>query len=198
MSLERLGDVKLKGGDKTGALAAYQESLGIARKLAAQDQGNAQAQRDVPLRLVMLGDVKLQAGDQAGALAAYQESLDITLKLAAQNQGNAEAQRDASVSLERIGDVKLRGGDQAGALAAYRESLDIRRKLAGQNRGNVQAQTDLAAILYKSSTVSEPPRARAALVEALAILEKLEQEKKLTPAQEKWPNILRAALSKLP
>ena len=47
VSLNRLGDVKLQAGDQAGALAAYQESLDIARKLAAQDPGNAQAQRDV-------------------------------------------------------------------------------------------------------------------------------------------------------
>ena len=117
--------MKLQGGDQAGALAAYQESLDIARKLAAQDLGNAQAQRDVAVSLNKIGDVKLQGGDRAGALAAYQESLDIARKLAAQDQGNAQAQRDVSVSLKKLGDVKLQGGDQAGALAAYQESLDI-------------------------------------------------------------------------
>ena len=43
--------MKLQGGDRAGALAAYQESLDIDRKLAAQDQGNAQAQRDVSVSL---------------------------------------------------------------------------------------------------------------------------------------------------
>ena len=52
--------MKLQAGDQAGALAAYQESLDIARKLAAQDQGNARAQRDVSVSLERLGDVKLQ------------------------------------------------------------------------------------------------------------------------------------------
>ena len=91
--------MKLQAGDLAGALAAYQESLDIARKLAAQDPGNAQAQRDVSVSMDSLGDVKLREGDQAGALAAYQESLDIARKLAAQDPGNAQAQRDLSVSL---------------------------------------------------------------------------------------------------
>ena len=198
VSLDRLGDAKLQAGDQAGALAAYQESLDISRKLAAQDQSNAQAQRDVSISLERLGDVKLRAGDQAGALAAYQETLDIRRKLAAQYPGNAQAQRDVSLSLEKLGDVKLQAGDQAGALAAYQERLDIARKLAALDPGNAQAQTDLVVSLYKVSTVADPSQARALLTEALSILEKLQQEQKLSAAQKSWPDLIRNALSKLP
>ena len=137
----------LAAGDLKDAAAAATQSLDIARKLAAQDQGNAQAQRDVSVSLERLGAVKLRAGDQAGALAAYQESLDLRRKLAPQDQGNAQARRDVSVSLERLGAVKLRAGDQAGALAAYQEGLDIARKLAAQDPGNAEAQRDVARSL---------------------------------------------------
>ncbi len=198
VSLDRLGDVKLQEGDRAGALAAYQESLVIRRKLAAQDQGNAQAQRDLSVSLNKLGDVKLKEGDRAGALAAYQESLDIARKLAAQDQGNAQAQRDVAMSLTKLGNVKLLGGDQAGALAAYQESLDIRRELATQHQDNAQVQIDLVVSLYKVSAVADPSHARVLLTEALSIVEKLEQEQKLTAAQKNWPNLVRAALSKLP
>ena len=98
VSLNKVGDVKLRGGDRAGALAAYQESLDIARKLAAQDQSNAQAQRDVAVSLDKLGNVKLQGGDQAGALAAYQESLDI----APQARGAGPRQRGGAA--RRVGE----------------------------------------------------------------------------------------------
>ena len=94
--------------------------------------------------------------------------------------------------------MRLRASDQAGALAAYQEGLDIARKLAAQDKGNAQAQTDLVVSLYKVSRVADPAQARAALIEALTILQKLEQEQKLPAAQKDWPNLLRAALSKLP
>ena len=77
VSLDRIGDVKLQAGDRAGALAAYEESLAIRRKLAEADPGNAEAQRDLSVSLDKIGDVKLQAGDRAGALAAYEESLAI-------------------------------------------------------------------------------------------------------------------------
>ena len=100
--------MKLRAGDGPGALAAYQESLDIARKLAAADPGSAQAQRDVSVSLGKIGDVKLRSGDGPGALAAYQESLDIDRKLAAANPGNAEAQRDLLDSLAKVRQVSGR------------------------------------------------------------------------------------------
>ena len=51
VSLVKNGDVKLRAGDGAGALAAYQESLDIRRKLAAAHPGDAQAQRDVSVSL---------------------------------------------------------------------------------------------------------------------------------------------------
>src|SRR5260221_12657570 len=105
MRLNKRGDIKLQAGDQAGALAAYQESLDIVRKLAAQDPGSAEAQRDLALSLDRLGDIKRQAGDQAGALAAYQESLDIRRKLAAQDPGNALALRDMAVWLSKRASV---------------------------------------------------------------------------------------------
>ena len=101
VSLDKVGDVRLAAGDRAGALAAYEESLAIMRKLAAADPGNAGWQRDVSVSLDKVGDVRLAAGDRAGALAAYEESLAIRRKLAAADPGNAGWQRDVSVSLDR-------------------------------------------------------------------------------------------------
>jgi hypothetical protein len=47
-------------------------------------------------------------------------------------------------------------------------------------------------------STADPALARAALTEALAIVERLEQEQKLAASQKNWSNVLRAALSKLP
>ncbi len=198
VSLDKVGDVRLAAGDRAGALAAYEESLAIRRKLAAADPGNAGWQRDVSMSLDKVGDVRRAAGDRAGALAAYEESLAIRRKLAAADPGNAGWQRDVSVSLNKVGDVRLAAGDRAGALAAYEESLAIGRKLAAADPGNAEWHADLVISLYNVSTASDPPRARAVLREALAILDALARENKLTAAQQKWAEILRDALTKVP
>jgi tetratricopeptide (TPR) repeat protein len=179
-------------------MAAYEESLAIMRKLAAADPGNADWQRDVSVSLEKIGDVRLAAGDRAAALAAYEESLAIMRKLVAADPRNAQWQRDVSVGLNRVGDLRLAAGDRAGALASYEESLAIMRKLVAADPGNAQWQADLLINLYNVSTVVDPPRARAVLREALAIVEMLVREGKLTTAQQSWPQLLRNALAKLP
>ena len=72
------------------------------------------------------------------------------------------------------------------------------RKLAAADPGNAGWQADLVVSLYRVSTVSDPPRARAALREALAIVEALARDNRLTAAQKNWPQMLRDALAKLP
>ena len=94
--------------------------------------------------------------------------------------------------------MRLAAGDRAGALAAYEESLAIMRKLAAADPGNAGWQADLVFRLYKVSTAADPPRARAALREALAIAETLARDSKLTAAQQNWPQLIRDALAKLP
>jgi hypothetical protein len=131
-------------GDRAGALAAQQECVDIVRKLAAQDPGNAQAQRDVAVTLDKLGDVKLQAGDRAGALAAYQECVDIVRKLAAQDPGNAQAQTDLVTGL-----VKTSSVDPGRARAELTEALSILKKL-DQEQKLTTAQKDLRDLVRAS------------------------------------------------
>jgi tetratricopeptide (TPR) repeat protein len=198
VGLYKGGDVRLAAGDRAGALTAYEESLAIARKLAAADPGNSDWQRDVSAGLERVADVRLAADDRAGALTAYEEGLSISRKLAAADPGNAAWQRGLYVSLTKIGDVRLLTGDRTGALASYEESLAIMRRLAAADPGNAERQADLVTGLLRVGMASDPPQARAALREALAIAEVLAREGKLTAAQRNWPQLLRERLAKLP
>jgi tetratricopeptide (TPR) repeat protein len=87
VSLDKLGDVQLQAGDLPGALAAYQESLDIARKLAAQDPGNPEWQADLVIGLFKFS----KAADPAQARAALTEALSIAERLA--NEGKLTAER---------------------------------------------------------------------------------------------------------
>ena len=130
-------------------------------------------------------------------VAAYQESLDISRRLAAQDQGNAEAQRDLSVSLNKVGDVKLQGGDRAGRSPPTRRVSTFAASSRRRTKATCRRKPIWSSASIRVST-ADPSQARAALTEALAILEKLEQEQKLAASQKNWPNVLRAAPSKLP
>jgi tetratricopeptide (TPR) repeat protein len=128
--------------DSTGALVAYEESLGIARTLAAPDPGDAAYQRDLGVTLARLANARLAMGDYVGAMASSEESLKIARTLGAADPGVAVWQRDLGVILLTVGDARLATGDRAGALAAYEESLKIARTLAAADPGRLATRCE--------------------------------------------------------
>jgi FkbM family methyltransferase len=147
--LTKAGDARFLAGDHAGALAAYEQNLGVSHTLATIDPGNAVSQRDLIMSLTRVGDERLSLGDGAGALAVYEDSLGIARTLAAPDPGNAVSQRDLIMSLTRVGDARLSLGDGAGALVVYEESLGIARTLATADPGNAVWQRDLGLSLTK-------------------------------------------------
>ncbi len=138
------------------------------------------------------------ARDHAKALAAYEEGLVIRRKLAGFDPGNTLWQRDMSVLLNRTGDARVAAGNRPGAVADYEESLTIMRRLTAADGGNIGWRVDLVVSMYKVGTNTEPTRAREVLRAALAIIEVLERERKLTPGQQGWRRLLEQALARLP
>ena len=77
ISLVKLGDAKLAFKDASGALAAYQESYEIRKRLAEADKTNTRLGWDTATTLEKIADTKKGTGDKAAALAAYAEAIDI-------------------------------------------------------------------------------------------------------------------------
>jgi len=191
-------------GDLAGALASYHQSLTIREKLARQDPGNAQWQRDLSVSYNKLADVQQAEGDLAGALASYHQSQTIREKLARQDPGNAQWQRDLSVSYNKLGEVQQAQGDLAGALASYREDLAIAEKLARQDPGNAEWQADVVTSLVRISSVSDLAQpegrraAREALQKALSIAHRIQQTGIWTDHEQKgWVDELKRRLAAL-
>ncbi len=197
-NLDNVGNVRLANGNRDTALAAYEEGLAVRRKLVAADPANTGSQRDVSVSLEKVGDVHRAARDHAKALAAYEEGLVIRRKLAGFDAGNTLWQRDMSVLLNRTGDARVAAGNRPGAVADYEESLTIMRRLTAADGGNIGWRVDLVVSMYKVGTNTEPTRAREVLRAALAIIEVLERERKLTPGQQGWRRLLEQALARLP
>ena len=153
VSLNRIGDAKLRSGDANAALAAYEEGLAIVRRLAATDPDSEDWRRDLSISLDRIGEVKLRRGDAAGALKAYEEGLAIRRALAAAAPGNANVQRAVFISLNNIGTIRVRNGDAEGALKAYEEGLAITRKLAAADPGNTDRQRDVSVSLDRIGDV---------------------------------------------
>jgi tetratricopeptide (TPR) repeat protein len=184
VSLNKTGDFyrqRGQAGDAERALQRYEESLGIARRLATDNPGSAQAARDLSVSLNKLGDYYLQrgqAGDAGRALQCYEESLDTRRRLATDNPGSAQAARDLGASLDRFGDFYLQrgqAGDAERALERYEECLAIARRLATDNPDSAEAARDLSVSLVRMgefhAQAGNGPAAAAAWAEAFAILD---------------------------
>jgi len=193
VSWNRIGDIRSARGDLAGAEAAYGDDLKIAQALTARDPQNTDWQRDLAVSWDRIGDIRLAQGDLAGAEAAHGDALKIRQALIARDPQNTEWQRDLSVSWDRIGDIRKARGDQAGAEAAYGDALKIRQALASIRQGSTEAQLYLVVSHVKLALVVATPRPH--LQEALAILERLQAEGRLPPANAGWIDIVRAELA---
>ncbi len=140
----------------------------------------------------------LAQGNRAEALKLYQASVAIGERLAKLDPGNALWQLDVSIAGIKVGDAQRAQGHRAEALRLYQAALTIRERLAKADPGNTQWQADLALSLMRVAGVSAPSDERAALTRALAILEPLASAGRLTATQQRWPQIIRDRLAKLP
>jgi hypothetical protein len=90
--------------------------------------------------------------------------------------------------------------DKQKAKASYEESLAIMRRLVAGDPGNAEWQGGLVMSLLgfgMGTAAVDLPRARAALSEALALVEGMEREGKLTQDLTKWPKVIREVLAVL-
>ena len=171
------GDVLSAQGDLAGALAAFRESLQLARRLAESDPSNTDWQRDLSVSQNKVGDVMGSQGDLSGALAAYQDGLQLSERLAESDPSNTLWQRDLFVSHNKVGDVLLDQGDLAGALAAYQDSLQLIGRLAEADPSNTVWQRDLSVSQERVGEVlrgqGNPAGALAAYQDSLQLIRRL-------------------------
>jgi tetratricopeptide (TPR) repeat protein len=135
--------------ESSGALAIYEESLTLRRRLAKIDPRNSQWQRDAAYFLDRIGDEYRKVGMNQRAIAAYEESLAVWRHLAKIDRRNPQLQLNISVCLDKLGDVKLGAADGMGALAAYEESLTILRHVSKGDPSNPSRQLNVAESLEK-------------------------------------------------
>ena len=135
--------------ESSGALAIYEESLTLRRRLAEIDPRNNQWQRDAAYFLDRIGDEYRKVGMRERAIAAYEESLAVWRHLANIDRRNPQLQLNISECQDKLGDLKLGAADGMGALAAYEESLTIRRHLSKDTPSNPSRQLNVAGSLEK-------------------------------------------------
>jgi hypothetical protein len=121
--------------------------------------------------------------------------LTVARRLMERNPANPQWQWDLWFTLQKLGDAKLSLGDRSAARDLYKEGLTIMHRLLNNDSTNVQRQTDLVINLYKLASVEDGSERKRAVKEALDVLERLDNEKKLTPDKIGWPDLIRQMLA---
>src|SRR6476660_5495303 len=198
-SIRTINDVDSDDFDESsGALAIYEESLTLRRRLAEIDPRNNQWQRDAAYFLDRIGDEYLKVGMKERAIAAYEESLTVWRHLHKGDPSNPSRQLNVAGSLEKIGDLKLAAGDAQGALAAYGEMLSIDRTLVAIDGSNSEWPRNLSLSLERfgdvTLAVGDTVAAVAAYEQTVALRRRLAASDK---ANIQWQREVSASLEKI-
>lgn len=196
--LMTLGEARLRAGNRVGAIEALSESLSITEQLVNADPLNPTRRRTLARVSVFLGDALLADRDRQAALEQYEESLQERRELARINRSDVELRSELYESLMKVGDLRVSLGQQPEALAAFEEGVGIMRELFSADQKNLQWRRRLLGSLYKVSTVSDPVRARAVLVEAVSIIEASERANERQLSEVGLVQDIREALADLP
>ena len=193
----RIGDALAAQSRNTEALSAYGSAFDIIRKLADDQPVIADWQHDLALSYARIGNIFIVLSKPSDALKAYGNGIAILRRLTDANQNNANWQHELFANYNAIGDLSVRIGKPNDARDAYQQSFTIIKKLADGQQENEVLQSELALEFYRVGSVSDPISGREAMASALAIVEKLEREHKLTDAQKSYLYVLRRTLSDL-
>jgi len=167
-ALHQIGDVRVQQGDLAGAQGPFEESLVLARKLAARDPDSAE-------RLFGLGQSEFWVGYAAwkrGLLGAarmhFEAYRSISEELVAEDPVNLAWQRELSYAHSNLGSVLQAQGDLPGALERFEATLAIDRRLAAAAESDQQRSQSLFELAASHNTVGVVLEHMGRLDEALA------------------------------
>ncbi|MCR9138574.1 MAG: toll/interleukin-1 receptor domain-containing protein [Alphaproteobacteria bacterium] len=195
VSLNRLGDIRLRQGSEQGALDLYAEGLALLRSLLNEAPEDPQLWRDVSVSLEKIGTVKLRNGNLTEAQSAFDEMLAIRTQLMADNPTDQDARADLSNALENIGDLDLQRGQPVNALKSFQEALELARMLAEQDDANSNWQHLVATKLNKIGDVRlrQNEDSLVAYEESIVIMQNLALQ---DPGNARWQRDLFVGHSK--
>jgi len=138
----------------------------------------------------------LALGETDRALVRYQQILAHFERLAKSEPERADYQRDLSVSYNKMGDLYVSLGQVEAARQAFASSLSIAERLAKSEPERADNQLDLVVSWVKVATAEGSPN-RPLLERALALLQELQRQGRLAPADQAKIAALQEMLAEL-
>ena len=184
----RLALIATETGEKSKALAAFQETLEIFQPLARENPGVAMYQDAMARCYNNIGFLNTEAGKSGQALAAFQKAVDIQERLARQHPTLSENQNSLGRSYNNIGYLHhYQTGKLGEASAAYQKSLDILVPLVSENPTATAYQANLARTYHNTGLLHQrtgsPSEALTAHKKAIDIRERLARDSQLPEHQ---------------
>jgi CHAT domain-containing protein/Tfp pilus assembly protein PilF len=168
-ALATLGELSMRDGDLSSAVAQLQKSLDLYERLSAE---NSYYRFYVVEASAALGRVYTSAGDHLRALPFLTKALSLAKSLS--------DQRQVANLLNSLGFLYMEQEDYAQAIAYFDESLE-RYRLAGNRGESARVLLNLAVV---NQRLSENERALKILKESLQLSSALGDEELIIAAQE--------------
>jgi serine/threonine-protein kinase len=124
-ALYQIGDVRMRRGDLAGAERPLEESLALARQLAARDPDNAERLFGLGQSEFWAGYALWERGDPEGALRHFEAYRDVSERLVAREPENLDWRLELAYAHSNLGSVLRKQGDLPGALARFEQALAI-------------------------------------------------------------------------
>ncbi len=154
-ALYQIGEVRIGQGSLDGAVRPLEESLALARSLAARNPADGERLFELGQSHFWVGFVHWRRGDLEAALEQFEDYLEVSERLVAMDPGNRDWRLELGYAHSNIGSVLQARGDLEGALERFRATLEIKRGLAAEAPDDAGLQLDLARTYNTVGLVAE-------------------------------------------
>ena len=175
-----VGGILEARGRMPEARAHYEQAIAICQALVTRDAANMDWQRELGRNHFRLGSNLLADGAVSAALRELGQAVSVFDRVAGTDRTNTGWQRDAGEARHALGEAKLRSGDVAGAAVESEQTQQLAAAVLQRSPDDRMAMRLRALGLVLAGDVARAqghdPRATAAYVEALSIIEPLARD----------------------
>jgi serine/threonine-protein kinase len=143
-ALYQIGDVRIRQGKLSQALAPLEESLALAQALAGRDP-SAERIFGLGQSHFWVGYVQWEQGDLATARPHFEAYRDLSERLVRTDPRRPDYRMELAYAHSNLGSLKRQAADPEGALASFRRCLAVNLELVGEDTANKDWRFELAA-----------------------------------------------------
>jgi len=186
-ALYQIGNLRMDQGNSEQAGVAFQESLRLARELAARQPDNADRLFGLSQSHFYVGYAAWEEGDLEAAERAFLDYLSMAEVLVRDYPENPTYQMELGFAHSNIGSVREARGDLAGAVESISRSLDVKEQLVQGDSLDISLMGELSESHNKLAVIyRKQGRYAASLAEHQEEMEVKKRALALEPGHAYW------------